>query len=71
MIPATTLFRAMPAPELVTLELARLFQTSTEWERRFRHYDRLQDAGLSCEEAARVVCDAHALEHQQDIERAA
>ena len=44
------------APELITIELARLVQTSTEWQRRFTEYDRLQDAGLSCEEAARIVC---------------
>jgi hypothetical protein len=51
MIPHTP----MPCPELVTLEIARLVETGTEWDRLFRRYDQLQDAGLSCEEAAQIV----------------
>lgn len=43
------------SPDLITIELARLVETSTEWERRFRRYDRLIDAGLSCEEAAEII----------------
>lgn len=43
-------------PDFITIEIARLTKTSTEWERRFKTYDRLQDAGLSCEEAARIAC---------------
>jgi RNA polymerase-interacting CarD/CdnL/TRCF family regulator len=43
--------------DLITLELARLVETGTDWSRRFRRYDQLIDAGLSCEEAARIVSD--------------
>lgn len=45
----------MACPELITLELARLVETGTEWAKLFARYDRLIDAGLSCEEAARLV----------------
>lgn len=43
-------------PDIITLELARLVETGTEWKRRFTTYDRLLDAGLSSEEAARIAC---------------
>lgn len=46
--------------ELITLELARLTEVSTAWERRFKRYDQLIDAGLSCEEAACIVTQAEA-----------
>lgn len=42
-------------PDLITIELSRLVETGSEWERRFRRYDRLIDAGLSCEEAAEII----------------
>lgn len=55
------------SPELIHIELARLVENSAGWRKRFERYDRLQDAGLSCEEAARIVTD----EYQADLKEAA
>ncbi|TGV26363.1 hypothetical protein [Mesorhizobium sp. M4B.F.Ca.ET.143.01.1.1] len=48
------------SPELIWIEMARLVETSTAWEVRFRRYDRLIDSGLSCEEAAQIVAQSEA-----------
>lgn len=50
------------APELINIELARIVEDSSAWRKRFDRYDRLIDAGLSCEEAATIVTAAYLLE---------
>ncbi len=37
------------------LEAARLLRFTTDWERRFHHYNLLLNAGLAPEEAARIA----------------
>lgn len=56
--------------DLITIELARLVETGTEWERRFRRYDLLIDAGLSCEEAAEIIM-AGEISTRAELEEAA
>lgn len=55
--------------DLITIELARLVETSDEWLTRFRRYDQLQDAGLSCEEAARIVTAAYRAASSETMDR--
>lgn len=54
------------APELISIELARLVETSSAWMKRFERYDRLQDAGMSCEAAALIVTAAYQVEIRAD-----
>lgn len=54
------------APELINIELARLVENSSAWLKRFERYDRLQDAGLSSEEAAIIVTAAYQADLIQD-----
>lgn len=56
-----------PAPELITIELARLARSDGQWARRFRDYELLLTAGLSSEEAAQIVTD---LAREADAETA-
>ncbi|MET3790698.1 hypothetical protein [Aquamicrobium terrae] len=58
-----------PAPEFITIELARLTRAEGQWARRFRDYELLLTAGLSCEEAAQIVTDlAREAESQRELE---
>lgn len=50
------------SPELINIELARLVENGSAWRKRFERYDRLQDAGLSSEEAARIVTEEYQAE---------
>ncbi len=60
-----------PAPELITIELARLARSDGQWARRFRDYELLLTAGLSSEEAAQIVTDlAREAEAQHELEAA-
>lgn len=60
-----------PAPELITIELARLARADGQWARRFRDYELLLTAGLSSEEAAQIVTDlAREDEAQHELEAA-
>lgn len=52
--------------DLINLELARLVENSPGWRKRFERYDRLQDAGLSCEEAARIVTEEYQAEMMRE-----
>lgn len=62
----------MPCPELITLEMMRLMDSATpEWERWFKRYDQLLDAGLPTDEAARIVCDLSRRTHEHELERTA
>lgn len=58
------------SPELISIELARLVETSSAWMKRFERYDQLQDAGLSCEEAAIVVTRAYQADLSGDLRKA-
>ncbi len=56
------------APELINIELARLVEDSSAWRKRFDRYDRLIDAGLSCEEAAVIVTAAYQIDLLAEME---
>lgn len=53
------------SPDLINIELARLVEDSSAWRKRFDRYDRLVDAGLSCEEAATIVTAAYLIEEME------
>lgn len=50
------------APEFITIELARLVRFASPWERRWHHYELLLTAGISADEASRIVNEAYQAE---------
>lgn len=51
--------------EFTLIELSRIMRSADRWERYFRYYDELLDAGLSVEEATAIVEAAQADERAE------